>query len=405
MANIFRFIAQRSMQNTSQGAMLSAWTVRLCVLGIALSLPIMGLSYFVLRGFQENISNQVRGFGGDLYISSYQDEIENSNNAIALSELNAILEKVPLAYYNAYAQKPVVLSGKTEVQGALAQGILPNFRWDFLKNYWKAGKTIQNKTETVISLDIAKNLGLRIGDTLNVFLVNADKQHQLKLLVVGMYQSGFSEFDRKAFFMDMSHLQKFNRWKSEADTLVGAAQVFLKNAKDLNAVKETLREENLYRFQIQSLEELYPAVFSWLSLIDQNVYLLLFLMLVVSVVNVSSTLLLLSFENRPRLAILATLGLYPLWRLMYAQGLYIVGKGFLYGNILLGLAVFLQTYFHVIKLPSEFYFMDYVPLSPSWQAWLGINVLLFVFCAIALIAPLRFAMRFSPAKVLAEKVL
>jgi ABC-type lipoprotein release transport system permease subunit len=90
---------------------------------------------------------------------------------------------------------------------------------------------------------------------------------------------------------------------------------------------------------------------------------------------------------------------------MYAQGLYIVGKGFLYGNILLGLAVFLQTYFHVIKLPSEFYFMDYVPLSPSWQAWLGINVLLFVFCAIALIAPLRFAMRFSPAKVLAEKVL
>jgi lipoprotein-releasing system permease protein len=405
MANIFRFIAQRSMQNTSQGAMLSAWTVRLCVLGIALSLPIMGLSYFVLRGFQENISNQVRGFGGDLYISSYQDEIENSDNAIALSELNAILEKVPLAYYNAYAQKPVVLSGKTEVQGALAQGILPNFRWDFLKNYWKAGKTIQNKTETVISLDIAKNLGLRIGDTLNVFLVNADKQHQLKLLVVGMYQSGFSEFDRKAFFMDMSHLQKFNRWKSEADTLVGAAQVFLKNAKDLNAVKETLREENLYRFQIQSLEELYPAVFSWLSLIDQNVYLLLFLMLVVSVVNVSSTLLLLSFENRPRLAILATLGLYPLWRLMYAQGLYIVGKGFLYGNILLGLAVFLQTYFHVIKLPSEFYFMDYVPLSPSWQAWLGINVLLFVFCAIALIAPLRFAMRFSPAKVLAEKVL
>ena len=405
MANIFRLIAQRSMQNTSQGAMLSAWTVRLCVLGIALSLPIMGLSYFVLRGFQENISNQVRGFGGDLYISSYQDEIENSDNAIALSELNAILEKVPLAYYNAYAQKPVVLSGKTEVQGALAQGILPNFRWDFLKNYWKAGKTIQNKTETVISLDIAKNLGLRIGDTLNVFLVNADKQHQLKLLVVGMYQSGFSEFDRKAFFMDMSHLQKFNRWKSEEDTLVGAAQVFLKNAKDLNAVKETLREENLYRFQIQSLAELYPAVFSWLSLIDQNVYLLLFLMLVVSVVNVSSTLLLLSFENRPRLAILATLGLYPLWRLMYAQGLYIVGKGFLYGNILLGLAVFLQTYFHVIKLPSEFYFMDYVPLSPSWQAWLGINVLLFVFCAIALIAPLRFAMRFSPAKVLAEKVM
>jgi lipoprotein-releasing system permease protein len=267
------------------------------------------------------------------------------------------------------------------------------------------GKTIQNKTETVISLDIAKNLGVRIGDTLNVFLVNADKQHQLKLLVVGMYQSGFSEFDRKAFFMDMSHLQKFNRWKSEADTLVGAAQVFLKNAKDLNAVKETLLEENLYRFQIQSLEELYPAVFSWLSLIDQNVYLLLFLMLVVSVVNVSSTLLLLSFENRPRLAILATLGLYPLWRLMYAQGLYIVGKGFLYGNILLGLVVFLQTYFHVIKLPSEFYFMDYVPLSPSWQAWLGINVLLFVFCAIALIAPLRFAMRFSPAKVLAEKVM
>ncbi len=405
MANIFRLIAQRSMQNTSQGAMLSAWTVRLCVLGIALSLPIMGLSYFVLRGFQENISNQVRGFGGDLYISSYQDEIENSDNAIALSELNAILEKVPLAYYNAYAQKPVVLSGKTEVQGALAQGILLNFRWDFLKNYWKAGKTIQNKTETVISLDIAKNLGLRIGDTLNVFLVNADKQHQLKLLVVGMYQSGFSEFDRKAFFVDMSHLQKFNRWKSEADTLVGAAQVFLKNAKDLNAVKETLQEENLYRFQIQSLAELYPAVFSWLSLIDQNVYLLLFLMLVVSVVNVSSTLLLLSFENRPRLAILATLGLYPLWRLMYAQGLYIVGKGFLYGNILLGLAVFLQTYFHVIKLPSEFYFMDYVPLSPSWQAWLGINVLLFVFCAIALIAPLRFAMRFSPAKVLAEKVM
>ena len=405
MANIFRLIAQRSMQNTSQGAMLSAWTVRLCVLGIALSLPIMGLSYFVLRGFQENISNQVRGFGGDLYISSYQDEIENSDNAIALSELNAILEKVPLAYYNAYAQKPVVLSGKTEVQGALAQGILLNFRWDFLKNYWKAGKTIQNKTETVISLDIAKNLGLRIGDTLNVFLVNADKQHQLKLLVVGMYQSGFSEFDRKAFFMDMSHLQKFNRWKSEEDTLVGAAQVFLKNAKDLNAVKETLQEENLYRFQIQSLAELYPAVFSWLSLIDQNVYLLLFLMLVVSVVNVSSTLLLLSFENRPRLAILATLGLYPLWRLMYAQGLYIVGKGFLYGNILLGLAVFLQTYFHVIKLPSEFYFMDYVPLSPSWQAWLGINVLLFVFCAIALIAPLRFAMRFSPAKVLAEKVM
>ena len=84
--------------------------------------------------------------------------------------------------------------------------------------------------------------------------------------------------------------------------------------------------------------------------------------------------------------------------LIYAA--FIVSRGLLYGNIIgLGL-IFLQKYFHIVRLDPEVYYVPYVPVELHVLWIIGINLATLAATMLALVLPSFMVSRVQPAKAI-----
>jgi lipoprotein-releasing system permease protein len=79
--------------------------------------------------------------------------------------------------------------------------------------------------DVLISQFLANRLKLKVGDAFNTFFM---KEGQSKLpnirrfKIVGIFNSGFQEFDATYVLGDIRHMQRINKWKADQ---VGAFEV------------------------------------------------------------------------------------------------------------------------------------------------------------------------------------
>ena len=87
-------------------------------------------------------------------------------------------------------------------------------------------------------------------------------------------------------------------------------------------------------------------------------------------------------------------------RIFAYNGVRLVLKGLLLGNVIaIGFGV-LQYYFELIPLEPSTYYMDHVPIDWNWLSTIGINVLTLVIVALVLIIPAAIISRISPVKAI-----
>ena len=134
----------------------------------------------------------------------------------------------------------------------------------------------------------------------------------------------------------------------------------------------------------------YPQIFSWLDLIDYNVFIILILMVIVAGFNMISGLLILLFRNISTIGILKSMGMRDraISEVFLRVSSVLVLKGMAIGNGLALLFCLIQGTTKVISLNPDNYFLSYVPvhvdpvliLSADVAAWVGITVLLLLPC-------------------------
>jgi len=82
---------------------------------------------------------------------------------------------------------------------------------------------------------------------------------------------------------------------------------------------------------------------------------------------------------------------------------YIIGIGLLWGNVIgIGLCL-LQSWFSIVPLPVESYYVSTVPIELSWIFILTLNAGTFVFCTLMLLIPSYVIMRITPIKAIRFK--
>ena len=87
-------------------------------------------------------------------------------------------------------------------------------------------------------------------------------------------------------------------------------------------------------------------------------------------------------------------------RVFAFNGLKLVLKGLLIGNLIaLGFGA-LQYYLKIIPLEASTYYMEYVPIDWNWLDTISINVLTFVLVGLVLIVPTAVISRISPVKAI-----
>ena len=190
---------------------------------------------------------------------------------------------------------------------------------------------------------------------------------------------------------------------------VSGFEVQIADWNDLKQVEEGIRSviemrpnENNELMQVSSILDTERDLFAWLSFLDYNVYIIIFLMLLIGVINVGSAMLVLIVVRTNLIGMLKAMGArdWSIRKLFLYQAAHLIGRGLLYGNSVAFVLCFIQLKFAVLKLDPLVYYLDKVPVEINLISWLLVNLVTFVVCMISLIVPSYVVTKISPTKAI-----
>lgn len=154
--------------------------------------------------------------------------------------------------------------------------------------------------------------------------------------------------------------------------------------------------------QTQKITDRNPEIFSWLEMLDINVIIIMVLMIVISIVNMTSALLILILEKQNMIGTLKALGIRdaPVIQIFLRQAVAIIGKGIIWGNVVgIGLA-FLQWKFEIMPLDQENYYLSTVPIHFDFMTFLLLDISVVAICTVAMFIPAMYATMITPIKAI-----
>lgn len=147
---------------------------------------------------------------------------------------------------------------------------------------------------------------------------------------------------------------------------------------------------------------MYPQIFSWLDLLDLNVWIILGLMICVSGITIISGLLIIILERTRMIGTLKAMGCRnrSVRNIFIWFAALVIGRGLILGDIIaLGL-VALQKYTKFVSLDASVYYVDYVPVEINAPLILLINTATLAICLLVFIGPSYIVSHINPVKTI-----
>jgi len=409
--NLEYFIAKRihfqqGRKNVSRPA------VRIATIGIALGLAVMIIAIAVVIGFKQEIRNKTIGFGGHIQITNFDNNNTYEMNPIKADK--ALIKKIEsvedVKHVQKFATKPGIIKTDTEFQGIVIKGIDAGFDWKFFKSNLVEGTVIDvsgatPSNQVVISKYLTNLLGLKLGDSFYTYFIQ-DRVRARKFKIVGIYSTNFIEYDKLIVLSDMRQVQALNDWSPDS---FSGLEVLITDFNKIDEVGDAVYNVTANRFNkeggafsTQTIKQLNPQIFSWLDLLDMNVWVILILMLAVAGFNMISGLLILILERTNMIGILKSMGAtnWSVRKIFLYHSFFLIGKGMLWGNII-GLSLCAIQYFTgVVPLDAEAYYVATVPITFNWLYILLLNAGTFIASLLMMIGPSYLITKINPAKII-----
>ena len=358
-------------------------------------------------GLQEKIREKLSGFNGHIQITNF----DNNNSEITLNPVSKNQDFYPefkninnITNVQVFATKGGIIRTETDFEGIILKGVASDYDWTFFNEYLVEGtfpdfnNDVTN--DVLISKEISNRLHINLGDTFNILFVKDDpsKAPWLRVVkVVGVYDSGFQDFDENFVIADIRHIQKMNRWTEEQ---VGGFEVLISNFDEIGLKSNQIYKETTSTLNSQSIIEKYPGIFEWISLFDNNIYLIIVIMILVAGINMITALLVLILERTQMIGILKALGStnVSIRKIFLYNAGYLVLKGLFWGN-LIGLSIlFSQKYFGFITLDPETYYVNEAPVFIDFWYIILLNICTLLLCLLMLIIPTLLITKIDPVK-------
>lgn len=411
--NLPLFIARRIYTSDGQRREVSLPAIRIATAGVAIGLAVMLITVSVVFGFKHTIRDKVIGFGSHITIQSFMAQQTASPVPICISDtLMRQLKALPeVRHVQQYTMTQGILKTDDDFLGVAFKGIGRNYDVSFLGQHIVEGELPRfsdDKTsyQLLVSRMMADKLSLHVGDRVYAYFVGNDDVRARKFTIKGIYQTNMTQFDQTLCFTDYRIPIRLNGW--EQDQCSGAEVL----VKDFDRLDETAQQvmrlvnhdSDRYgeTFTSQTIHEAYPQIFSWLELLDINVWIILVLMVCVAGFTMVSGLLIIILERTQMIGLLKALGARNatirhtfLW---FAA--FIISQGLLLGDVLgIGLIV-LQQQTGFIRLDPANYYVDTAPMELNVPVMVALNVATLLISIFVLIAPSFLISHIHPAKAM-----
>lgn len=407
--NTIFFISKKLTQSKRRKNSISSPIIKISTAAIAIGMVMMMISVATGVGLQEKIREKIAVFSGHIIITNF----DSNQSQITVTPISLNQDFYPVfkttegvKHVQAVATKAGIVRTESSFEGVIFKGVGLDYQWNNLSEYLVQGRLPKLSQaiskEIIISKYLADRLQLKIGSTCNTFFLK-DEKNQLPNLrifkIVGIYNTGFQEFDATYIVGDIKHIQKMNRWTTAQ---VGAFEVFVNNFDEIESIGEQVYEETNSRLNSETIVQKYAFIFDWLQLFDFNILTIIIIMIGVATINMAVTLLVIILERTQTVGILKALGAnnWTIRKIFLHQAAYLILKGLAWGN-LIGFAILLvQKYTGIVTLNPESYNVDTAPIIINLWHILSLNIITIVFCLLILIIPSYLITKISPIKAI-----
>ena len=404
------FIARRIYSKNDGQRMVSKPAIRIATAGVAIGLAVMIVSVSVVFGFKHTIRDKVVGFGSHIQVGEFMTLQNADQRPVAMTDsmMAALRRTDGVRHVQRFAMRQGILKTDEDFLGVLFKGVGPEFDSTFIHQNIVEGSIpafsdSSSTNKLLISKSMADKLRLKSGDRIFAYFIDNGVRAR-RFDICGIYQTNLSQYDDAICYIDLYTAVKLNGWEPDQ---VSGAEVSVENFLKIDEVEEIFinkvnRQVDKYgeTYSTKTIQELNPQLFSWLELLDLNVWIILALMVAVAAVTMISGLLIIILERTTMIGVLKALGARNktirhtfLW-----FAVFMIGRGLLIGNLLgIGL-VLLQRYTGLIKLDPETYYVSTVPVEINIPLIILLNIATLLISLFILIAPSYLISHIQPAK-------
>ena len=400
------FIAKRLITAKDHKSSISAPIIKIAITAIALGMIMMIVSIATGIGLQQKIRQKVAAFNGHIIISGYND----NNSDVSTTPISIHQSFYPnfknvdgITHIQAVASKAGIIRTESAFEGIIFKGVGKDYQTNNLKEYLIKGRLPNFKSnlneEVLISQYLCNRLGLKLGDKFVTYFMkeNSEGYNLRNFKIVGIYNSGFQEFDASYVIGDIRHVQRINKWNPDQ---IGSFEVFVDDFTQIESKGKQVYEETSSTLDSQTIVEKFYYIFEWLKLFDFNIIVILIVMIAVSTINMVVALLVLILERTQMIGILKAIGAnnWSIRKIFLYNAAYLIARGLFWGNVIgIGLLL-LQKQFGIIKLNPESYYVNEAPVDINlWYIFL-LNIGTVVICLLILIIPSFIITKITPSK-------
>lgn len=403
------FIAKRLITTKNYKSSISAPIIKIAIAAIAIGIIMMIVSVATGVGLQQKIRQKIAAFNGHIIISNYDDnQSEVSVEPISIHQpFYPEFKNIDgISHVQATASKAGIIRTENAFEGIVFKGVGKDFKWTDLKEYIVEGRIPNLKAalnnEIIISKYLADRLQLKLGDKFNTFFMKEEGNklpNVRRFEIVGIYNSGFQEFDASYIIGDIRHIQRINKWSKDE---VGEFEVFIDDFSKIKEKGEQIYTEIPPTYNSVTIQEKYYNIFEWLKLFDFNIVVILIVMVVVATINMVVALLVLILERTQMIGILKAVGAdnWIIRKIFLYNALYLIIRGLLWGNGIGISLLLIQKYFGIIKLNPENYYVTEAPVVIEVLPILLLNLGTILICLLVLLIPSYIITKISPVKAI-----
>ena len=411
MSNLPLFLARHIYDEKGDKKKVSRPAIRIATIGVAIGLAVMIVTVSVVLGFKHTIRDKVAGFGSHIQIQNIFAYTQAGNFPICLGDTltTAFKQVKEVRHIQRYTHTQGILNTDDDFMGVVLKGLGAEYDTQFLKESMIEGELPQfcdsaSKYPLVISKTMADKLQLRVGDRLFAYFINNDDIKARRFTIKGIYQTNMKRFDDIFCLTDIYVTNKLNGWRTDqcsgAELLINDFTQLEQIYPQIAEIANKTHDKDEQTLAAQTIMQAYPQVFSWLGLLDINVWIILALMTAVAGFTMISGLLIIILERTQMIGILKALGARNntirhtfLW---FAA--FIIGKGLFWGNIIgLGIVI-LQMKTGLVSLDPQTYYVNEAPMEINVPIIIALNLSTLIISVLVLIAPSYLVSRIHPAR-------
>ncbi len=405
--NFELFIAKRIIAGKEYKNSISSPIIKIATSAIALGVIIMLIAISTGTGLQKKIREKMAGFKGHIQIVNY----DNNNSEVSVVPINKNQEFYPnfstvsdIKNIQIFASKGGVLRTKKDFEGIVFKGVSLDYDWSFFQEYMIEGRipnlNLLRTKEVLLSKTVVDRLHLKLNDTvLSTYIKNTGSKlpSNRKYTIVGIYNTGFAQFDKSVMIGDIREVQRLNKWTKNQ---VGGFEVLLNDFEEIQEKGNQIYNNIGAELNSKTIVESYPTIFEWINLFDNNILFIIVIMVLIASINMITALLVLILERVQMIGVLKALGgnNWSVRKIFLYNATFLVLKGLFWGNII-GLSIlFIQEYTGVITLDPETYYVSKVPVYINFFTVFMLNIGTLFLCFLMLLIPSYIITKISPIK-------